>query len=296
MGTIHALQRRVEVAQQGLALFEEETRGTGARLTDAFGRIEDVLREKDFQLVRRELEVQRLARENAQARMLLETLLETVEQRKLPSLREVIEQFERKLAASTALNGGGEPPAESGPDIPAHEPPAEAQSARAESAVETATPLTLAEFMAAEAGAKPASAEPVELAPAPAVAVAAEPVPAPAPLAAFADPAGDMTVTIPVAEEAVQPDDDGDHDAEDDVSEPQAEFLPPAAVVRVQPAVDPNEELIADARAQLRSRRGGARLIEEEQRRYAYKVWLGPILIGVGALGPLALVLARIAH
>jgi hypothetical protein len=287
MGTIHALQRRVEVAQQGLALFDEETRGTGARLSDAFGRIEDVLREKDFQLVRRELEVQRLTRENAQARMLLETLLETVEQRKLTSLREVIEQFERKLAASAAVNGKAEPAADAGSDATAGEgaeaapdpapaqPEAEPEPAQAD--VEPAgIGLTLAELMAGE---------PVQPTPSP------TPVPS-APVAAFADPASDVTVAVPLAapEPSVEP------AAEEAVEEPEAEVLPPAAVARVVPVLDANEELIADARAQLRSRKGGARLMEEEQRRYAYKVWLGPILIGIGALGPLALVLARISH
>jgi hypothetical protein len=128
--------------------------------------------------------------------------------------------------------------------------------------------------------------EPAQPTPPPAPVV---PAPAsPAPVAAFADPACDVTVTLP--EPSVEP------AAEDEAEEPEAEILPPAAAARVTPAPDANEELIADARAQLRSRKGGARLIEEEQRRYAYKVWLGPILIGVGALGPLALVLARISH
>lgn len=284
MGQIHVLQRRVEVAQQGLAMFEDEARGAGAKLTDAFGRIEDVLREKDFQLVRRELEVQRLSRENAQARMLLETLLETVEQRKPTSLREVIEEFERRLAACTALNGAAEPTSEGNAEAPAEEPASPARAAPAEAAPESepAAGFTLAELMAAE------PAEPAPPTPAP--------VPPPSPLAAFADPAGHATFTVAATPPEAPPAEAPAEAAEDVPEEPAAEILPPGAVVRAMPDFDANEELIADARAHLRSRKGGARLMEEEQRRYAYKIWLGPILLGAGTLGPLALVLASIAH
>lgn len=289
MGTIHALQRRVEVAQQGLTMFEEEARGTGARLGDAFGRIEEVLRDKDFQLVRRELEVQRLTRENAQARMLLETLLETVEQHKAPSLRAIIEEFERKLAASAALH-------------PARAPLAEGDSADGPSAAGAeaeAAPEPEPESELEEPAESASAAEPEPAAP------AAPPVPPPPPIAAavaaaatfsaFADPAADSPVTLaplapaPVSQALTTLE-------RTRFEEPEAEIIPPGALSAAERAADPNDELIADARANLRQRRGGARLMEEEQRRYAYKVWLGPILLGVGALGPLALVLARISH
>lgn len=292
MGTIHALQRRVEVAQQGLTLFEDEARGAGARLSDAFGRIEEVLRDKDFQLVRRELEVQRLTRENAQARMLLETLLETVEQRKLPALREVIEEFERKLAASAALQDASDPAA--------GEPENEAQTSAAETATAEPAPENAATV-------QPSAPEPAEIAPSPGPAILAFPTALAAsapPLAAYADPGGDdvtvaMSVAVAEPAEREEPVERQEESLDpEEVEEPAAVVLPPVpAAARAEVALDPNEELIADARAQLRSRKGGAaRLLEEEERRYSYKVWLGPIMIGVGALGPLALVLARLAH
>ena len=284
MGTIHALQRRVEVAQQGLTMFEEEARGTGARLGDAFGRIEEVLRDKDFQLVRRELEVQRLTRENAQARMLLETLLETVEQHKAPSLRAVIEEFERKLAASAALHPARAPLAEADPaDAP------EAEEPSSEPAEAAATPQPAPRL---EPDPEPQPEAEPEKEPGRA---AAPEVPQAAAFAAFADPAGDSTVTL--APLAAAPQGYALTTLEQArFDEPEAEIIPPGALSAAERTADPNEELIADARAHLRQRRGGARLMEEEQRRYAYKVWLGPILLGVGALGPLALVLARISH
>jgi len=306
MGQINALQRRVEVAQQGLALFEDETRGTGARLTEAFGRIEDVLREKDFQLVRREIELQRLTRENSQARMLLETLLETLEQRRLPSLQPIIEEFEKKLAASAALNGVGGPPSASGeePDAaPEPEPVAQPVYATAMGGVASA----VAYAPAFEATSAPAS--PLALVVSnPAV----QPSDAQAPMTAFADPAGDMTVTVaapqfveppmadpePMEPEVLELTESSVYEPEAAVYEPAPPVFEPAPIAGGA-AVDPNEELVAEARETLRARDGrgsSAAFLADEQRRYAYKIWLGPIMIGIGALGPLALVLARISH
>ena len=305
MGQINALQRRVEVAQQGLALFEDETRGTGARLNEAFGRIEDVLRDKDFQLVRREIELQRLTRENAQARMLLETLLETLEQRRLPSLQPIIEEFEKKLAASAALNGVGDPPPDSGEGpaaTPEPEPVAQPLYAAAMGGVASAVAYAPA-FEAATAPAAPLALVVSN----PAV----QPSDAPTPMTAFADPAGDMTVTI-AAPQFAEPPMPGPEPMEPEVLEltessvyePEAPVYEPAPPVfepapELGAAVHPNDELVTEAREALRAREGrgsGPAYLADEQRRYAYKIWLGPIMIGIGALGPLALVLARISH
>lgn len=294
MGQINALQRRVEVAQQGLALFEDETRGTGARLSEAFGRIEDVLREKDFQLVRREIELQRLTRENAQARMLLETLLETLEQRRLPSLQPIIEEFEKKLAASAALNGVGDPPSDSGEGPgPTAEPESE--------------PVAQPVYAAAMGGAASAVSyapvfEPERTPAAPLALVvsnpAAPPSDAPTPMTAFADPAGDMTVTIAAPQFMAPP------TAEPEPAEPEVLELTESAVYEPAPSFastvfQPDEDVVVKVRETPKTGDGkGASmaLLADEQRRYAYKVWLGPIMIGIGALGPLALVLARISH
>lgn len=299
MGQINALQRRVEVAQQGLALFEDETRGTGARLNEAFGRIEDVLREKDFQLVRREIEVQRLTRENAQARMLLETLLETLEQRRLPSLKPIIEEFEQKLAASAALNGVGDPPAGSddgqGPMVGESEPETKAE------------PVAQPVYAAMGGGAAMAYAsvfmpEPERTSPLSLV-VSNPAEETPTPMTAFADPAGDMTVTIaaPLTAEpmSAEPESVAPQAVEPEVLDlPESSIYEPAPEF-IYPSQAAEDDVVADARETLKSRGGkGASmaLLADEQRRYAYKVWLGPIMIGVGALGPLALVLARISH
>jgi hypothetical protein len=287
MGQLNALQRRVEVAQQGLALFEDETRGAGARLAEAFGRIEEVLREKDFQLVRREIEVQRLTRENAQAKMLLETLLETLEQRRLPSLKPIIEEFERKLAASAALNGDADGDKAAGAS---GEMKPEAQPA--------ASPV----YASMGAGSAPADAPAwtpeTQFQPSPLAPVTSNPAEeAPTPVAAFADPAGDMTVTIAArqAEAAA---------GEPAAAEREVLQLTEASVYDPAPGFlrapeEPAPDIVAEARETLKLRDGkggGIALLADEQRRYAYKVWIGPIMIAVGALGPLALVLARISH
>ncbi len=58
-----------------------------------------------------------------------------------------------------------------------------------------------------------------------------------------------------------------------------------APVVEAPLAPEPHERKLS-----------GAALLANEQRRYAYKVWLGPIMIAICALGPLALVIAGISH
>jgi hypothetical protein len=293
MGQLNALQRRVEVAQQGLALFEDETRGAGARLSEAFGRIEEVLRDKDFQLVRRELEVQRLTRENAQAKMLLETLLETLEQRQLPSLKPIIEEFERKLAASAALHAADGDAGDADADKGA------GASGEMEPEVQPGAPPVYAAMGAGSAPAyAPAWTPEAQFQPSPPALIASNPTDdAPTPVAAFADPAGDMTVTIAAPQPAA---------AEGEPAAAEREVLQLTEASVYDPAPEflrgPEEstpDIVAEARETLRLRDGkggGVALLADEQRRYAYKVWIGPIMIAVGTLGPLALVLARISH